>query len=259
MAKTAREVTVLHRRSMGCRRWMIALITIFIWMGAGPASASQFGDYEPKDFLSDYANLAPEGGESKAYRYVDDAVDFSRYRKVLVDRIQVFLKDDAAYKGVDPAELKELVDYFHSAIAEAVSDRYPLVDQVGPDVLRLRIAITDLVPNKPEASVVSLVVPFIWVAEAGAGTIDRGEVGSTPYTGEATIELEALDSATSKQVAAYIETRVGSKYSWHKGLDKGIDDYVGAYSTWEYTKDAMDTWAGLIRKRLDEAHAEQSQ
>lgn len=231
------------------------VFAVCLWVAAWGAAASQFGDYEPKGFLSDYSSLAPEGDDSKAFLHVDETADFSGYNKVLIDRIQVFLKDDASYKGLDPAELKELVDYFHSAIAEALSDKYPLVDEVGPDVLRLRIAITDLIPNKPEASVVSLVVPFIWAAEAGAGTIEEGEVGSTPYTGEATIELEALDSITSKQLAAYIETRVGSKYSWHKGLDRGVRDYVGAYSTWKYTKDAMDSWANLIRERLDDAHS----
>ena len=231
------------------------LWTLAAWLMAAHPVTADFGDYEPKGFLSDYAALAPEGGDSKAFVFIDDGVDFGSYNKLLIDRIKVFVKEDATYKGVDPAELKELVDYFHGAIVKAVSDKYPVVDEVGPDVLRLRIAITDLIPNKPEASVVSLVVPFVWAAEAGAGTIQqKGEVGSTPHTGEATVEFEAMDSSSSKQVAAYIETRVGSKYSWHKGLDRGVKDYVGAYSTWQYTKDAMDFRAGLIRERLDQAH-----
>ena len=209
-----------------------------------------FGDYTAKGFLSDYARLQPEGGESKAFRFRDESVDYSKYNKLLIDRIKIWIKDDAEYKGIDPAELKELVDYFHKAIVDAVSEKYPVVNETGPDVFRLRIAITDLVPNNTSASVVSLVVPALWVGEAGAGAAE-GEAGSTPFVGEATLELEAMDSTTSKQLAAYIETRVGKKYYWSKGISTGVSQYTKAYSTWAYTKQAMDYWANLIRERLD--------
>ena len=136
---------------------------------------------------------------------------------------------------------------------KAVEGADPVVREPGPDVLRLRIAITDLVPNAPEASVVSLVVPFMWVGEAGAGAA-KGQVGSTPFLGEATVEAEALDSESSKQVAAYIEERVGKKYNWTHGVDTAVKDYLKAYSTWAYTKQAMDQWAQQLRQSLDEWH-----
>jgi hypothetical protein len=216
------------------------------------AEAPMLGDYQTKGFLSDYSKLAPEGGDSTAFKYRDASVDFSRYKKVIVERIKVWVKDDAEYKGVDPAELKELTDYFHAAITKALGDAYPVVRESGPDVLRLRIAVTDIVPNKPEASVVSLVVPFLWVGEAGAGAAE-GKAGSTPFVGEATIELEALDSVSSRQIAAYVETRVGIKYAWTQGIKTGVDQYMKAYSTWDYTRQSFDYWATLIRERLDAA------
>jgi hypothetical protein len=69
-----------------------------------------------------------------------------------------------------------------------------------------------------------------WVADAGAGAA-QGSVGSTAFVGHASIELEALDSASSEQVAAYIETRMGKKYNWTEGVSTGVSDYVKAYST----------------------------
>jgi hypothetical protein len=221
--------------------------------------AGQFGDYEPHGFLSNYSNLKPEGGESDAYRYLDPKADASKYTKLMIDRIKIYLKEDAESKEIDPTAMKELADYFHQAIVKAVEGAYPVVREPGPDVLRLRIAITDLVPNKPEASVVSLAVPFLWVGEAGAGAA-KGELGSTPFVGEVTVEMEALDSVSSKQMAAYIETRVGKKYNVDlaegvgKAVKKGVGSYVNAYSTWAYTKQSMDYWAQLIRERLDAAH-----
>jgi hypothetical protein len=180
---------------------MLALVFVF----TNPAGSEEvrFGDYVAKDFLSEYSKLTPEGGESKAFAYRDPAVDFAKYNKLLVDRIQIWFKDDADYKGIDPTVLKELTDYFHGAIVKAASGAYSVVEEPGPDVLRLRIAVTDLVPNKPEASVVSLVVPFVWLGEAGAGAAND-EPGSTPFVGQATVEMEAMDSVTSQQTAAYI-------------------------------------------------------
>ena len=88
----------------------------------------RFGDYVAKGFLSDYSKLAPEGGDSPAFKYRDAAVDFSKYDKLLVDRIQIWVKEDAEYKGIDPTVLKELTDYFHAAIVKAMADAYPVVD-----------------------------------------------------------------------------------------------------------------------------------
>ncbi len=219
----------------------------------GTAAAPNFGDYKAKGFLSSYTGIKEVGDEGHAYRYRNPAMDGEKYNKLMIDRIKIWYKDDADYKGIDPAELKELADYFHQAIEAAVKGAYPIVSEPGPDVLRLRIAITDLVPNKPEASVVTLVVPFLWIGEGGAG-VAQGEAGSTPFVGEATVEMEALDSVTSQQAAAYIETHIGKKYHWNKGVGTATKDYLKAYSTWAYTKQAMDHWAQLIRERLDAAH-----
>ncbi|RLD06038.1 MAG: hypothetical protein DRI65_07560 [Chloroflexota bacterium] len=232
---------------------VIALIVLASTSAAG--AEPTFGEYTVKGFLSGYSKLAPEGGESKAYLYRDLSVDMKKYNKIQIDRIKIWFKDDAEYKGIDPTELKDIADYFHKAITGALSDKYEIVNEAGPDVLRLRVAITDLVPNKPSASVVTLFVPFLWAGEAGAGAAE-GEVGSTPFVGEATIEIEAMDSQSSKQIAAYIETRVGKKYVWNKGVGEGVGQYAKAYSTWAYTQKAMDYWAKLLRERLDAARAQ---
>jgi hypothetical protein len=220
-----------------------------------PAASPElmFGDYEAKGFLSDYSKISKTEADDGSYEYLDSTVDFSKYNKLLVDRIKIFFKDDSDYKGIDPDELKVLTDYFYEAVNKAVGDAYPMVTEAGPDVLRLRVAITDLVPNKPSASVVTLVVPFTWLADAGSG-VAKGDAGSTLFTGAATVEVEALDSESSQQLVAFIETESGKKYNWTHGVGKGVKGYLNAYSKWDYTKQAMDDWAHLLRVRLDAAH-----
>ena len=239
---------------MTIRSIIVATILTSIASISAPLAAAQFGDYQPKGFLSDYSRLEPEGETGKAFVYRNTDVEKGKYKKVMVDRIKVFVAENADYKGVDPAELKELVDYFHNAIVSALGGNYPVVTEPGPDVVRLRIAVTDLVPNKPEASVVTLVVPFVWLGEAGAG-VAQDEPGSTPFLGEATIEIEALDSMNNEQIGAFIEERVGKKYHWTKGVTTAAKDYLKAYSTWAYTRQAMDNWAQMIKERLDAHNA----
>lgn len=230
------------------------LSTLLVMILSTASWAGQFGDYKAHGFLSDYTKLKAEGSDSDAFLYINPKIDRSKYKKVMIDRIKIYLKDDAESKEIDPSELKELADYFHNGILKKISADYPVVQEVGPDVLRLRIAITDLVPNKVKASVVTLAVPFLWVAEGGAG-VAEDKAGSTPFVGEASIELETLDSVSSQQVAAYIETQLAKKYNWTEGVGSGVSSYMDAYSTWDYTKKAMDYWVEMIRKRLDDAHS----
>jgi len=236
---------------------LVAVLTL-----SGPLAADfenpTFGDYEAKDFLSDYSGIKPADADGDAFLYRNPDIDRSRYRKVMVDRIKMFLSEKADYKGIDPTELKELADYFHEAIVKALGDAYPVVEEAGPDVVRLRIAVTDIIPTKPEASVVTLVVPFLWLGEAGAG-VAEGEAGSTPFVGEASVEMEALDSVSNEQVGAYIERHFGKKYHRTKGVGIAVKDYLKAYSTWAYTKQAMDAWAQLVRQRMDEAQGKAPQ
>ena len=229
----------------------LMLATLLVAPGIAFADAPTLGEYTTKGFLSDYSKLAPVEGDKDAFKYVDASVDFTKYQKLLIDRIKVWYKDDSDYKGIDPDDLKALTDYFHQAIVDAVGGDYKIVTEPGPDVLRVRIAVTDLVPNKPEASVVSLAVPFAWVADAGSGAA-KGEVGSTAFTGQATIEMEAMDSVSSQQVGAYVDKEVGKKYQWSKGIGEGISSYAKAYSKWDYTKKAMDQWAQRLKKTLDD-------
>ncbi|HRD67288.1 MAG TPA: DUF3313 domain-containing protein [Candidatus Competibacter sp.] len=224
---------------------------------AGCASAPS-GDTKPKyaGFLSDYSKLQPAPTGDSAERYVDPKQSFKQYKKVMLDRIRVWYKDDADYKGIDPTELKMLTDYFQNAIVKALEPTYPVVTKPGPDVLRVRVAITDLVPTKPEMSVVTLVVPYAAVADVAAG----GGTGGTSYLGQTAIEAEFLDSQTNRVVAAYVDRQIGKKYDIDlsqgvgSAVEKGFSSYSKAYSTWAYAQAAFDYWAGLLRKRLDEAH-----
>ena len=229
---------------------------------AAPVQAEQaqakgkFGDYTPSGFLSSYDKLVVNDKLEGSYIYRYPGKDAAKYNRIIIDPIQIHFTKDADGKPtreMDPDDLKALTDYFREALVKAFGDEYPVVDKPGPDVIRLRIAITNLVANKPIASVVTLAVPFLWLADAGTGVVE-GETGSTMFVGEASIEMEVMDSESNKQLAAFIETKVAKKYNWTEGVEEGVTDYLRAYTTWAYTKEAMNKWAKMLRVRMDAVH-----
>lgn len=217
---------------------------------------ARFGDYTPSGFLSSYDKLVVNTQLEDSYIYRYTGKDAAKYKRIIIDPIEIHFAKDADGKPtreMDPDDLKALTDYFREALVTAFGDEYPVVDKPAPDVIRLRIAITGLVANKPLASVVTLAVPFLWLADAGTGVVE-GETGSTMFVGEASVEMEVMDSMSNKQLAALIETQVAKKYNWTEGVQQGVTDYLRAYTTWAYTKQAMDHWAKMLRARMDTVH-----
>ena len=238
----------------------LAPLVLLAACATGPTSEQTPPPSTYAAFLTHPDRLQPVPGDDGAYRWVDPAANLGRYDKVLLERIQVQLASDADYKAIDPAELKTLVDYFQQAIVKALGNAYPVVNRPGPGVLRVRITIVDLVPTKPEMSVVALVVPYATVADVASGAAAGGPVGSAPYLGRTGIAAQFIDSQTSRVIAEYADTRVGRKYvvDTSKGvgnaISTGFSDYAKAYSTWAYAQQAFDGWAQQFRARLDQAH-----
>jgi len=211
----------------------------------GKAKESEGPKYS--GFLSDYSKLNPEAEGSKALKYVNPQADMKKYKKFILERIVVYLKDDAEYKGIDPDAMKAMTDYFHQAIVRELGSDYALVTEPGPDVLRLKVAITDLAPTKTAVTVLVLVTPYATVADLASGAASKS--GSPPYLGHAAIEVEGIDSATLQPVFAYVEQRFGKKYD-----AENPGGYFKAYTEWGYVQQAFDYWAKKFRTRLDEIH-----
>jgi hypothetical protein len=241
-------------------RQCLAILPVVFLLIAGCASTKEAAGPRYSGFLSDYSKLQPDPDGSEAMRYRHPAVDMKKYNKILLERIMVSLKSDAEYKAIDPDQMKTLTDYFREAIARELGTDYPLVNEPGPDVLRVRLAITDLVPTQAAMSVVMVAIPFATIPDLASGAATKGGVGSAPYLGHTAIEGEGLDSMTLEPVFSYVEQRFPKKYDVDtsegagKAVAKGYGQYFKSYKAWAYTKDAFDYWAKKFRQRLDEVH-----
>src|SRR3989338_3164057 len=102
----------------------------------------------PSGFLGDYSTMRP----SKIIKgmYVDRASSerLGDYSKFMIDPVEIYLHKDAKAEHVDPKFLQLLADYFRDAVIQNLEKNYEVVSEPGEGVLRIRSAITDVLPNK---------------------------------------------------------------------------------------------------------------
>lgn len=183
----------------------------------------------PSGFLGDYSALKPDAKEPKILYYEKPNVRWMTYTKLMIDPVQVYYSPAAKHRQIEPEELKKLTDYARVALVEAVKDTYPVVHAPGPGVLRLRAAITDLVPASPAVNIVATAAIMLPVDMGGAA-----------------MEAEFLDSQTNERLGAVVDRKIGSPFS--------PGDFVGGFTTWGHAKTAFDGWANMLRESLDEVH-----
>ena len=235
------------------KKCLVIVPVLFLLFAGCATTSNETAGPKYSGFLSDYSKLQPDPDASGAERYRNPAIDMKKYNKVLLEKIKVSLKDDTQYKAVDPDALKAMSDYLREAISRELGDAYPLVNQPGPDVLRLRVAITDIAPTDTKMTVVVLLTPYATVADLASGAASKGGAGSAPYLGHAGIEAEGLDSETLQLVFSYVDQRYGKKYD-----AENPGSYFEAYKEWGYVQQAFDYWAKKFRQRLDEIHGKKA-
>lgn len=190
----------------------------------------------PTGFLTNYPQFHPGPSDGVDKLYTKPGLDLGKYHRVMLDEAQFFLKKDTAAQGLQASELKELSDTFHKAIFEALGNAYPLVTEPGPDVLRIRLAITNIELSNPAMNGVTTVLPI----GLAISVAKKATTGAYSGVGGASMEAEFLDSMTGEQLGAAIDTFDGSKMS---GFSK-----LGA------AKEAFEFWAKRLRITLDKAH-----
>ncbi len=191
-------------------------------------------DFTRSGFLGNpsiYDLLKP--GEAGGYRWLKPGVDLKKYNKFMVDSVVFFLADKADYKGIDPQEMKELCDEFNKALVAAFKDKLPIVAEPGPDVARVRFAITNVQPSRPGVSAVTSIVPV----GLGVSLVKKGATGGWVGSGATATELMILDTATNEIVAL--------------GATKRAAEFDERFSKWGSATDAFKFWSELAVKFID--------
>jgi len=207
---------------------VVVVILLTLALGCAGKTKQQY-----TGFLGDYPEFQP-GREGFDLVYIKKGVDPSKYKKIMMDQVVFYISELAKDKGIRPEEIKQLADQFYAAFIGELGDRYRFTDKPGPDVLRIRAAITGLEPGNPTLTAITTITP----AGLAISTIRKGITGEYTNVGSTSMEVEFLDSQTNERLAAGIDTYPGSK--------------ISGFTKWGSAEEAFEFWARRLRSRLDE-------
>jgi hypothetical protein len=188
--------------------------------------------------LKDYSQLKPNpnlDGNAMTFISTDAQKNVHKYIAMIVDPVQVYLASDADQSKLPEKAHGVAARYFHKALVDAVSSAFPVVDQPGPLVLRLRSAIIGVDVGGE--------IPAGDKPANAEDTLDRGI-----NIGKVGVEMELIDSDTGEQIAAMVDREnLGS------GAEIGSVNF-SRQEKYAAAREAFDGWAERVRLFLDSAH-----
>ena len=187
------------------------------------------------DFLGEYSkNLTPGPKGGAKLRWVKPGVDLTKYKKFMIDYVVFALADDSESKVINGDEMKKLGDACTLAIIEALKDKYPIVAEPGPDVVRFRFAIVDLKQSRPGVSAITSVIPV----GLGISILKKGATDSWSGSGATTSQWMVMDSMSNEVIGvAEDEYKAG---------------FTERFSKWGSAEEAFKYWGKRIRQIADE-------
>jgi hypothetical protein len=187
-------------------------------------------------FLDGGLDLQPIPGSRSMHAWASGPGALAHYHAFLFEPVVVILGKAAPGKQVSEEEMKLLSAHLHDAFAaELTHGGYSIVDAPGDGVLRVRAALTELVPVDPTRNAAVKLVGVVVPGGMFLPTVDIGH---------AAIEVDMRDSQTDNRVAAFADRKAGRAY--FNGLRP--------YRRWGDVENAFASWASEFRIRLDQVN-----
>ena len=183
-------------------------------------------------FLGSDASLLQPGAEGQAaYVYINPNVQWSNYKKVLLKPVEFW---DAPDTSLSPDDQKMLTSYFYNSLQKNLQQNFTIVDQPGPGVITIAVAIVNAEAATPGLRSVSLVIPQARILNYAQSLA----TGHAAFAGSAEAAFKATDSSTGQLLAESVDKRVG-----------GMAVKSAAQIQWGDAESAMDYWSQKITQR----------
>lgn len=171
-------------------------------------------------------------GQQIAWLYTNPAVDWTKYKKLMLQPVTYW--DDQNSK-VSVEDQHRLTNFLYATFEQELAKQFQLVDQDGPDVMQLQLALIDVAAATPGLRTITMVIPQARLLS----TVKRGATGSYPFVGGAQAEFKLTDSLTGEVLAAGVDRRIG-----------GGSISTAAQWEWGDAENAMKAWSKLAAERL---------
>jgi hypothetical protein len=183
-------------------------------------------------FLGSDASLLQPGAQGQAdYVYINPNVQWSNYKKVLLKPVEFW---DTPDSSVSPDDQKMLTSYFYNSLQQNLQKSFTLVDQPGPGVITVAVAIINAQATTPGLRSVSLIIPQARILNYTQSLA----TGHAAFAGSAEAAFKATDSSTGQLLAESVDKRYG-----------GMAVAEAAQIQWGDAEAAMDYWSQKIAQR----------
>ena len=211
-------------------------IGVLVLVVAGCATTEQVPDVRMSGFLGSYSQLHRGKPGQAEFTYRNPNVDLNKYQRVMLDPVQLWAADNknSALSKLSREDQQLLVNYLYVALRDALQKDYIIVNEPGPDVMRVRCAITEARADRPVMDLLSTATP----AGLGISYAKRLVVGTHSAVGVVSVEGELLDSLTGERLAAVVDRRAGTK------------SLLGKPTRWGDVQDAFNFWARRMQTNL---------
>jgi len=200
----------------------------------GACSATQKAQVtQTSSFLgSDSAKLSPGGKGRAGLRYINPAAQWTQYQKIMISPVTFWGGDTTKISAPDQ---QTLVDFFSQQLHGELGKKFQIVDQPGPGVMKLAVALTDAEASVPGLRTISLVVPQAHMVSS----LKYLATGTFPFVGAAQAEAKITDSVTGGTLAAAVDKELG-----------GGSTAAGFQWMWGDAENAITDWSRRIAERL---------
>jgi hypothetical protein len=176
--------------------------------------------------------LLPGGKDQASLSYSNPSAQWTKYDKVLIDPVTFWSGDSTSVSATDQ---QALVNYFSQQLREQLGKKFPIVDQPGPGVMKITVAMTDAETATPVLRSISMFVPQAHMLS----NLKYLATGTFPFVGGAQGETKITDSVSGELLTAAADKRIG-----------GGSAITGFQWQWGDAENAIDKWCEMLTERL---------
>ena len=215
----------------------VLMVIIVAAMGFSGCGAKRARDVKHSGFLGDYSMLENKRERDDTmylYFYSNPKIDWPSYSKISLDPIVIWRRAELQQEGAPMEDLQRVANNFYQLLHKELSKDYEMVKELGPNTMRIQVALTDVEASWAAVDTVTSVIP------AGVG-ISAGKefiTGKPAFVGEASIEAKVTDARTGQLLLALVDRRVGGNE-----IEASVDN-------WDDVNRIIEIWSKLGRFRL---------
>jgi hypothetical protein len=181
---------------------------------------------------ADSAKLVAGNDKQAGLRYINPQAQWTQYKKVMVAPVTFWGSDATKVSATDQ---QTLVNYFQQQLKEQISKKFTIVDQPGPGVLKVAVALTDAEAATPGLRTVSMVIPQAHMIS----NLKYLATGTFPFVGAAQAEGKISDAVTGETLAAAVDKQLG-----------GGSFTTGFQWQWGDAENAINEWSKKLAENL---------